>query len=140
MKLHQNNIDLFTTLCILIFFMAFIISCKKNSGDNITNFTIKIDSISHPDTIFIDSTLIIQFHGNIGSTECYSFYKFEPSYTKDSLHITSLGQFESKQGCALKNINLESKTLLISNLPKGNTNIIITQPDSTTLIDSVYVR
>ena len=140
MKLNRKHIGLFGTIYTLVFLLVFSLGCKKNSNDNVTTFTIKVDSINHPDTIFFDSTMIIQFHGHIGPTDCYSFYKFEPSYVPDSLIITVLGKHEDKQGCAPGNINLEAKTLLISNLPKGTTKVVINQPVSSALIDSVYVR
>lgn len=118
--------------------VTFLTTCKKESSPG-TEFTIQIDSILHPDTIAVGAALEINFYGTVGTTDCFSFDKFDIQFADSLINATALGLYTESENCAEKIISLNGESVKIYELPEGNFTIVVNQPRGNTMESKVHV-
>lgn len=131
---------IFTSL-IFIIIIFFQYSCSTEPDDNYVPYKIRVDSITHPDTISVDDTLAIKFFGFVGPNGCHRFSHFEKHSTQNEFEFTVWGSrpdFETVCPAVMVWMNgTEYKTVIKQT---GIYQIKIKQPDNTALIDTIFVQ
>jgi hypothetical protein len=130
-------------LWLLIFssVLFFQYSCSTEPEENYVAYKIKVDNITHPDTISITDTLIIKFYGFVGPDGCHRFTHVEEHKKTDQLEITVWGSrpnFETV--CPTVLVYLDGKEYKTVLNQIGTYQIRVNQPDDSFLNDSVYVQ
>ena len=124
-----------------LFILNFCTTEPEQDNPRYTNFIIKVDKISVPDTISINDSLSINFWGLIGYDGCHQFKEFETRLIGNDLHMTLWGtkpNFET--ACPAVIVYLDGKEYKSTFEQIGNYEIIIHQPDNSLLIESLVVR
>lgn len=120
--------------------------CNKDSSPDTQEFIIKIDSITHADTIdssTINSTdpFVVLFYGKIGDNECFAFSNFSPAFGADFINITVYGTETIKNDCAGGPVYLDGKGAAFTDMTAGEWTINVFQPEGIAPIESkVYVK
>ena len=76
----------------------------------------------------------------MGNNSCYSFNKFEPVYTSNTLSITTWGLYTNNDMCYEEIPYLNGESLIVSEIPVGNLTISIIQADGDDFTQSVFVK
>jgi hypothetical protein len=116
-------------------------SCSTEPENNYIYFKITVDSLSHPDTIFVRDTLKTKFYGFVGPDGCHKFSHFEEHKKTNELQITVWGSkpnFETACPTVLVYLDGEEYKTVLNQI--GIYQIKINQPDNSFLIDSIYVQ
>jgi len=133
-------------IIISILFVASIIifssqGCKKNDEPDTVQFTIKVDSISHADTINSTDLFEVDFFGKIGDNECFQFSEFSPAFGADFINITVYGTETIRNDCGGGPVYLDGRGASFSDMTQGEWTINIFQPTGIAPITSkVYVK
>lgn len=128
-------------LLILIPILILQYSCNTDPEYNYVQYKIKVDQITHPDTISVSDTLILKFDGTVGGDGCHSFSHFEVHKKTNEVKLTLWGR---KPGyptvCPQVIVLLDGKEYkTVVNSP-GFFLVKVIQPDNSLLVDSVYVK
>lgn len=116
-------------------------SCSTEPENNYTYFKIMIDSLSHQDTISVSDTLKIKFYGFVGPNGCHKFSHFEAHKKTNELELTVWGSKPDFQtACPEVLVYLDGEEYKTVFNQAGLYHIKINQPDSSILLDSVYVQ
>lgn len=121
--------------------MVFI-SCSTDPEESkYITYKIKVDKISHPDTLNINDTLSIKFWGIVGFDGCHDFKNFEANIQNNEINITVWGTKPNYDtACPAVIVYLEGKEYKTLLQQTGNYKIIINQPDNSTLESSLIVN
>ena len=128
--------------CLLIIFVVLLQhSCTTEPENDYINFKIKVDKLTHPDTVSVSDSLTILFDGFVGPNGCHRFTHFEVNQKVNELEITVWGSKPNfDTACLAVMVNLGGKEYKILLKQKGIHRIVIHQPDNSLLIDSVFVQ
>ena len=125
-----------------LLFLVFQISCTTEPEGDYTDFRVKVDKITLPDTISVADTLSIKFDGIIGSDDCSSFKLFEAyNNSSNEIEITVWGTRPNyPSACPAVIVELRGKEYktIFSNV--GLYKIKVHQPNNTFLIATLYVK
>jgi hypothetical protein len=133
-------------IIISILFIASIIlfssqGCKKDDDPDTVQFTIKVDSISHPDTINSNDLFEVDFFGKIGDNECFQFSEFSPAFGADFINITVYGAETIRNDCAGGPVYLDGRGASFSDMTQGEWSINVFQPAGVApIVSKVYVK
>ena len=117
------------------------LGCKKNDDPDTVQFIIKVDSISHADTINSTDLLEVDFFGKIGDNECFQFSEFSPAFGADFINITVYGTETIRNDCGGGPVYLDGKGASFSDMTQGEWTINVFQPAGVTpIISKVYVK
>jgi len=116
----------------------FSAGCNKDTSPVVTEYTIKVDSIHHADTINEGDDFNIDFFGEIGENDCYEFMEYRPTYDTDKISIELIGKHTARGNCIDGIIYMNPYTLSISNITAGTWTLRIQQPEGTTPIQSKF--
>lgn len=133
---------IFTLIAPLLFMSIFLWGgCKLDSPSNTqyTEFVMEIDSIIHPDTIRLGSSLPIKFYGTIGPDGCYSFSRFDGHFEGKNILITAYGRKSDETVCPDVMQYLQGLTLTVNQLDTGRYIIHVQQAFPPDLYDTVFV-
>jgi hypothetical protein len=123
----------------LILFCSFLLSCHLDSYET-GNFLIKVDSIRVPDVIVKNIPFDIEFFGTIGSNGCHRFEYFNNSIIGNEISIEAWGSFDTRDGaCTTVMVYMDGQKLTLTIPSPGIYNIIIVQPDNTSLMRQITV-
>lgn len=125
-----------------VFLCALLISgCSESTEpDSVEYFKINIDSVQSLNSISLGDTLQLRLYGFVGSNGCYSFSKFESSQTNSNLDLTVWGKYTPADVCATVIIEMRGTKYPVVPVSKGTFEIVIHQPDGTTLKDTIIVQ
>ena len=126
---------------LVIFVVLLHYSCTTEPENDYSNFKIKVDKLTSPDTISVNDSLTIIFDGFVGSDGCHRFTHFEVNEKVNELEITVWGSrpnFDTV--CPTVMVNLDGKEYKILLKQTGIFRIVIHQPNNSLLIDSVFVQ
>jgi hypothetical protein len=116
-------------------------SCSTEPENDYTYFKIMVDSISHPGTISVNDTLKIKFYGFVGPNGCHKFSRFEEHKNNNELDLMVWGsKLNFQTACPEVLVYLDGKEYKTVFNQAGLYHIKINQPDSSILLDSVYVQ
>ncbi len=128
--------------CLLVIFVVLLhYSCSTEPENDYLDFKIKVDKLTHPDTVSVNDSLAILFDGFVGSDGCHRFTHFEVNEKVNELQITVWGSkpnFDTV--CPAVIVNLDGKEFKTLFKQIGIHKIVIHQPDNRLLIDSVFVQ
>lgn len=126
----------------IISFLTFIIQgCKKDDTADTTEFIIKIDSITHLDTINSSDFFEVKFYGKIGDNDCFTFSNFSPAFGADFINVTVYGTETIKNDCAGGSVYLDGQGASFSDMTPGVWTLNVFQPYGLPPIEStVYVK
>jgi hypothetical protein len=130
-------------LWLLIFGSVLLLqySCSTEPENDYTHFKIMVDSLSHAATISVNDTLKIKFYGFVGPDGCHKFSRFEENKKPNELELTVWGSKPNFQTvCPEILVYLDGEEYKTVFNQIGNYQIKINQPDSSILLDSVYVQ
>jgi len=97
--------------------------------------------VSRAQTVFLlGDTLQLRLYGFVGPNGCYSFSKFESSQTNSNLDLTVWGKYTPADVCATVIIEMRGTKYPVVPVSKGTFEIVIHQPDGTTLKDTIIVQ
>jgi len=139
----MKKIKLFSVAIIMMVLFAFSFwGCNPNNTDipNYTTFVMRIDSIRHPSSIFMERNLTIQFYGTIGPDGCYTFSHFSPSMKNKNINVTVYGRHVDETTCNDAISYLNGATLDVAKLDTGMYIIHVIQPSPPDIFDTVYVK
>lgn len=86
-------------LIVTVLFSAVLLSCSREKHVFLEEYLIKIDSISMPDSVNLQSRFDVAFYGIIGSDGCSRFLRFEHKRVANGYEVYVIG--ERKTGHAL---------------------------------------
>jgi hypothetical protein len=116
-------------------------SCSTEPENDYTYFKIMVDSLSHRDTISVNDTLKIKFYGFVGPNGCHKFSRFEVHKKTNELEFAVWGSKPNyPTACPEILVYLDGKEYKTVFNQAGLYYIKINQPDSSILVDSVYVQ
>lgn len=128
---------------LILFFSIFILignsSCKKEESPG-EEYIIPIDSIIHSDTILTGEKLSIAYYGILGPTDCYSFSRFEVSFSDTAIYSTAFGLFVEQEDCEDDLLYLDGEVANVYDLPEGDFSLIVNLPRNNTLESKVHVK
>jgi hypothetical protein len=133
-------------IIISILFIASIIlfssqGCKKDDDPDTIEFIIKVDSISHADTINSTDLFEVDFFGKIGDNECFQFSEFSPAFGADFINITTYGTETIRNDCEGGPVYLDGKGASFSDMTPGEWTLNILQPAGIDpIVSKVYVK
>ncbi len=129
-------------ISVMVLVTFFFWGCNPNNTDipNYTTFVIRIDSIQHPSSIFMERNLTIKFYGTIGTDGCYTFSHFSPSFKNKNITVTVYGRHIDKTTCNQSLSYLNGATLDVAKLDTGMYIIHVVQPSPPDIFDTVYVK
>lgn len=128
-----------TSIAILTFLLIGIVAyfstgCKKDAPAE-TEYTIKIDSVQHTDTINVGDVFDVSFFGKIGDNDCYEFLRFEPTFGVNLIEIKGIGKHTARDDCKGGEQYL-SAGVGFTDLTAGDWTLKVLQPDGTTPLES----
>ena len=125
-----------------IILIIFFISCDIFDGDNqeIEYFTIKVDSITGPDTVDVGDTIIFSLDGYIGSNGCFMFSHFDDKKGSLESTLTVWGKHIPDEICTDAMVYLYGKEYAVKTNQSGIFRLKIKQPDNSILVDTVLVK
>lgn len=130
-------------ILLLIFISFFIIFCNSSCNKEESpgeEYIIPIDSIIHPDTIIAGEKLSIAYYGILGTSDCYSFYRFDVNFDQDIINTTAIGLYTETEDCEDGIYYIDGEELSVHDLPEGDFSIIVNLPRSSTIEGKVHVR
>lgn len=133
---------LFLILVPLFLTVIFMVNgCKLDNPSNThyTEFVIQIDSITHPNTVKLGSSLQIKFYGTIGPDGCYSFSRFDGGVEGKTINVTVYGRKSDEDVCTQQVQYLSGATLNVNQLDTGRYILHVHQPFPPDLTDTVFV-
>ena len=114
--------------------------CKNNDPDTV-QFIIKVDSVSHADTINSTDLFEVEFFGKIGDNECFQFSEFYPAFGADFINITVYGTETIKNDCGGGPVYLDGNAAGFSDMTQGEWTLNVLQPAGVAPLSStVYVK
>ncbi len=120
--------------------LLLLYACTTEPENDYVAYKIKVDSITHPDTVSITDTLIIKFYGTVGPDGCHSFSHFEEHKKTNELELTVWGTKRIRGLCTDVMVFLDGKEYKTLPNKRGLFQIKVIQPDNSFFIDSVYVQ
>lgn len=115
--------------------------CKKDDTPDTIDFIIKVDSISHADTINSADAFEVLFYGKIGDNVCFAFKEFAPAFGANFINVTLYGTETIKNDCSGGPVNLDGKGAAFTDMTPGEWTLNVLQPNGITPIESkVYVK
>lgn len=117
-------------------------SCKKDDTtvvDPPQEFQVKIDSVKLSKNVVWNDTLRARLWGKIGTSNCYSFARYETSRDSFQATVRVFGSFLSSGNCAPATVELRSAIYRIYPVYPGKFTITIRQPNGTILQDTTTV-
>ena len=115
--------------------------CKKDDSPDTIDFIIKVDSISHADTIFSTDLFEVDFYGKIGDNECFTFSSFLPAFGADFINVTVYGTETIRNDCAGGPVYLDGKGASFSEMTPGEWTLNVLQPAGIApIVSKVYVK
>jgi hypothetical protein len=133
---------LLTFVLVLVFSSAIYLTsgCKKESEPETVEYIIKVDSITHADTIKLGEKLEVLFYGYIGYNECYSFEKFVPEFGPNAMEFTLYGLQIISDTCSGSPTYMSGQGVEIQDLTEGKWSIQVNQPEgSQPILSNFYV-
>ena len=103
-------------------------------------FIVKVDSISHPQTVALYDTIKINMFGTIGTDGCSSFLGYDETKQPLRLDLTIRGERKSSDACPAVMVYLDGKEYKTIANQVGWYSINIHQPDNSVLKDSINVK
>ena len=136
----MNKISIVTLIGLIIFFAILInTGCKKDDTPAVTEFTIKIDSIQHADTILATNNLEVGFYGLVGTSDCYEFLKINNEFDVNKIEVELIGQHTARDDCNPGNQYMNPVTITYSDLTVGTWTIHVIQPEGQQPMESTVV-
>lgn len=130
-------------ISIILFFLIFtffLIYCEKSFDPALdSTFHVKVDSVSVPNTIALNDTIVCKFWGILGSNGCYQFWHFRALHDSNRITISVWGYILKADICTCVMSQLNGKEYRMKPDLKGYYRIHILQPDNTVMKDSVLV-
>lgn len=131
-------------ISILVITGIFLISnqgCKKDDTPETRDFIIKVDSISHSDTISSADAFEVLFYGKVGDNNCFTFKEFQPAFGADFINITLYGTETIKNDCSGDPVYLNGQGAAFTDLTPGEWTLNVLQPSGITpIVSKVYVE
>lgn len=124
------------------FFIAVLVSssgCKKEESPG-TEYTIQIDSITHPDTITAGEMITIKYYGLLGLTDCFAFERFDVDYDDNVINTTAIGLIDEDDNCVTNETILNGRELNLFDLPAGDFIIQVNRPRNGLIESPVHVK
>jgi len=130
-----------SVLMILGLVVVTIQGCKKDDTPDTHDFIIKVDSITHADTINSSDLFEVQFYGKIGDNDCFEFLEFRPAFGADFINVTVYGSETIKNDCGGGPVYLDGKGASFSEMTPGEWTLNVFQPAGIAPIESkVFVK
>lgn len=115
--------------------------CNKDDSPDTIDFIIKVDSVSHADTINSADAFEVLFFGKIGENNCFAFQEFAPAFGADFINVTLYGTETIKNDCSGGPVYLDGKGAAFADMTPGEWTLYVLQPEGVTPIESkVYVK
>jgi len=137
------NKTIFGTLILISTITYFNSGCNKSEDNSptVSEYTIKVDSIQHADTINVGDILEIACFGKIGDNDCYEFQEIKDSINTGKITLELIGKHTFRDNCGGGIIYMNPLTEHISGLTAGDWTITINQSEGVTPIESkVFVE
>lgn len=118
-------------------------SCDMFTDYGPTYFKIQVDSITVADTVNISDTLVIKFHGTVGTNACMHFWDIEYKLNNNQLELTLWGYEENtyrNTNCTPANVKLENVVFRTRDINHGEFKITIHQKSGADFVKSIYIN
>lgn len=136
----MNKTSLTVLIALLILVVANAITgCKKDDSPTVTEFTVKVDSVQHADTINAGEDFAVNFFGKIGNTDCYEFYKVENTFDVDLIEIELIGKHTERDNCNNEIQLLQPGQVVFNDVPVGDYTLRVNQPEGIAPVESDFV-
>ncbi len=107
------------------------------------DFRITVDRVELPaNTVFQTDTLVLRLWAHVGDDSCHQFSHFQGAITPTLTDIMVWGHLSSisSQPCTVMSVDLKGYPLRVFPVQAGTYQIIIRQPDGSTLQYSQEIR
>lgn len=134
---------LLTIVLVLIFSSAIYLTtgCKKDNTPETVEYIIKVDSITHADTIKVGETFEVYFYGYLGYNDCYAFEKFVPGFGPNAMNFTLYGLETISDSCSGNPIYMSGEGVAIQDMTEGEWSIQVNQPEGVEpIMSKVFVE
>lgn len=112
--------------------------CNKEESPG-TEYIIAVDSIYHPDTITAGETLVVEYYGIVGISQCFSFYRFDVNIEGSTINTTAIGLY-AESDCKEEEVLMNGEELKIFNLPQSEFTFIVNLPRNATMESKIFVK
>lgn len=116
----------------------FSTGCKKSP--TVTEYTIKVDSVQHADTINLGATFEVLFYAKIGDNDCYEFARFDPVFGMNLIEVTLIGKHTDRSDCVDGARYLNPGAVGFTDLSQGDWTLKVIEPEGVPLESTVYVK
>lgn len=125
---------------LIIFPLAIFFSCSTEPEKDYINYLVRVDSLRHPQSAYLNDTITFRLYGVIGTDGCHSFSHFESQTNPLELDLKVWGKVRSLgSACPAVMVLLEGKEYKFQAKERGIFRINIRQPDGSVMKDSVFV-
>lgn len=118
----------------------FIYSCSTGTDPEYSYFKVKVDSIQVPQDPVVGETINFKLFGTVGGDGCHSFAYFKEDVSDNDSQLVVWGKRKNETACPAVMVYLRGKQYPVIAKITGYFKIEISQPDGTTLKDSVWVN
>ena len=124
-------------IAVLIFpLIACLAPGCKDDGVTVTDYVMRVDSITVPEILTVADTLRILVYTSLPSG-CHSYHRTE--MTLDRQHIELMLWGRRSSGICTQEFRILEREYRVDSFELGYFRIIVKQPDGTSLEDSVYI-
>lgn len=128
-------------LAYIFIILSFFIGCSTEPRkDEMVEYIVKVDSLTHSSYLSKYDTIKIKLYGIIGPDGCQSFSHIEDKKQPLHLDLTVWGKSISSNTCPAVMVYLDGKEYKTLATQSGVYKIIIHQPDRSILVDSLIIK
>lgn len=120
----------------LVYFSS---GCKKEDSPQVTEFTIKVDSTHHADTISVGDAFQIDFYGKVGDNDCYEFFEVEHAFDVNLIEVRLKGKHTERDNCVDGLVYLNPAEISFNGIPEGTYTLQVNQPEGQAPMESEFV-
>lgn len=130
---------LLTVVLVLVFSSAIYLlsGCKKDKEPETIEYIIKVDSITHADTIQVGEKFEIYFYGYAGLNDCYAFERFVPGFGPNAMNFTLYGLQTIQDVCEGNPQYMNGEGVAIQDMTEGEWSIQVNQPEG---VEPIYSK
>jgi hypothetical protein len=127
-------------LILIVTISYFNTGCKKSEDNspNVTEYTIKVDSVHHPDTIDAGGIFSVDLYGKVGDNDCYAFKEIQDTIETGLITLELIGTHTDRENCNDGIIYMSPATANINGLTTGDWTLRITQPAGTSPLENTF--
>lgn len=129
-----------TKLALISLTLTMFTSCNPIEEDKYDYFTIKVDSVTSPESVKVTDPINLELHGTVGGNGNYSFEKFEIKTKESFTEIRAIGKFDKSGKNATTALVYFGEKVSIQPSKMGEYTLHILQPDNSFIEKKIQIQ